>query len=215
MSQGERLFDISPALSPDIAVFPGDTPLTREVLLQVEDGDPVTLSTLRTTVHVGAHIDGPNHYTADATGVTSWPLERCIGPCQVLHVKAASDGRIGPASVTNAGISHQRVLFATDSYPDPTHFNTDFVALHPDTVDALHECGVTLVGIDTPSVDPASSTTLAAHARFREHSMTILEGLVLSDVPAGVYELIALPLNLVGFDASPVRAILRTLPNTP
>ena len=66
-----------------------------------------------------------------------------------------------------------------------------------------------LVGVDTPSVDPADSKELPAHHRFLANDIAIIEGLVLADVPAGVYELIALPLNLAGFDASPVRAILR------
>lgn len=206
------LYDISPSLTPDIAVFPGDTPLSRETLLRVEDGDPTTLSTLRTTVHVGAHIDGANHYAADAAGVESCPLDRCIGPCHVVHVEVERGGRVMPAMLADEHIEHARVLLATGTYPDPTHFNADFAAVHPDTVDLLHERGVKLLGIDTPSVDPADSTTLDAHGRFRVHGMTILEGLVLADVSAGVYELIAAPLKLVGFDGSPVRAVLRQPP---
>jgi arylformamidase len=89
-------------------------------------------------------------------------------------------------------------------------FRENFAALSPATVDWLHERGVRLVGMDTPSVDLFSSKTLDAHQRFLEHDMAILEGLVLAGVPEGEYELIALPLRLVGFDASPVRAILRT-----
>ena len=77
----------------------------------------------------------------------------------------------------------------------------------------LPPVGVILIGIDTPSVDPFSSKDLPAHKMFLKHDMGILEGLVLKDVPAGLYELIALPLKLVGFDASPVRAILRSLDN--
>ena len=203
-----NIIDISPALTPDIAVFPGDTSLTREVALRMEQGDPVTLSSLHTTVHVGAHVDGPNHYSADAPGVEAWPLERCIGPCHVLHVQHY--GPLVPACVLDGvELTHPRVLLRTDSQPDPQVFNDDFTAIDPLLVDALHAAGVELVGIDTPSVDPGSSKTLDAHARFRAHGMTILEGLRLEGVAAGAYELIAAPLNLVGFDASPVRAVLR------
>jgi arylformamidase len=105
----------------------------------------------------------------------------------------------------------QRVLIATGTYPDPYAFNEDFAALEPATVDLLNERGARLVGIDTPSVDLFKAEELVAHARFLAHDMAILEGLVLSHVPDGEYELIALPLRLAGFDASPVRAVLRPI----
>jgi arylformamidase len=103
------------------------------------------------------------------------------------------------------------VLLATGTYPDPETFNEDFAALSAALVEFLHERGVILIGVDTPSVDPFSSKELPAHKTFLRCDMAILEGLILKDVPEGMYELIALPLRLVGFDASPVRAILRTL----
>ena len=104
-----------------------------------------------------------------------------------------------------------RVLVATGTFPDPNHFNEDFAALSPELIDHLHGQGVQLVGIDTPSVDLFESKELPAHRRVLRQKMAILEGLVLAEVPPGMYELIALPLKLVGFDASPVRAVLRTL----
>jgi arylformamidase len=103
------------------------------------------------------------------------------------------------------------VLVRTGTFPDPTVFHEDFAALAPELVDSLHARGVRLVGIDTPSVDPFDSADLPAHRAFLKNDMAILEGLDLSAVPDGVYELIALPLRLVGFDASPVRAVLRTM----
>jgi arylformamidase len=108
-------------------------------------------------------------------------------------------------------VGDERVLIATGTYPDPERFNDDFAALAPETVDLLAARGARLVGIDTPSVDLFSAKALVAHARFLAHDMAILEGLVLAHVPEGMYELIALPLKLAGFDASPVRAVLRTL----
>ena len=103
-----------------------------------------------------------------------------------------------------------RVLFATGTYPNPESWRTDFAALSPELIDLLHSRGVMTVGIDTPSIDLFDSKDLPAHKAILRHDMAILEGLVLQDVPEGVYELIALPLPLVGFDGSPVRAILRT-----
>src|SRR5207237_3037447 len=105
-----------------------------------------------------------------------------------------------------------RVLLVTGTFPNPEKFNEDFAGLEPDLVDHLHSLGVRLIGIDTPSVDLFDSKDLPAHRRFLAHDMAILENLVLDGVAEGIYELIALPLNLEGFDASPVRAVLRRLP---
>ena len=115
-----------------------------------------------------------------------------------------------PPDVINAEITKPRVLLATGTYPDTGTFNTDFAALSPELVDWLAARGVNLVGVDTPSVDPADSKGLPAHKAFLKNDVYILEGLVLADVPEGRYELIALPLKLAGFDASPIRAVLRT-----
>ncbi|HEU5219065.1 MAG TPA: cyclase family protein [Gemmatimonadales bacterium] len=203
------LIDISPPLGESLAVWPGDSPLTREILLELARGDSVTLSTLRATVHLGAHADAPSHYGAGAADIASCALEPYLGPCQVMRVPVGRGQRVTPAMLPAPPVA-PRLLLATGTYPDPTRFTENFAALAPDLVDHLHECGVRLVGIDTPSVDPFSSKDLPAHGRFLAHGMSILEGLVLRDVPDGMYELIALPLRLTGFDASPVRAVLRS-----
>jgi arylformamidase len=192
-------------------VWPGDTPPSREVLLDLASGDSVTLSTLRATVHLGAHADAPSHYAAGGRTIDHQPLVHYLGPCQVVRVQAAHRQRIGPADL-HGPITAERVLVCTGTYPDFTTFRNDFAALAPDLIDWLHAKGVHLVGIDTPSVDLADDRQLVSHARCFAHDIAILEGLVLADVPEGHYELVALPLALVGFDASPVRAILRDLP---
>jgi arylformamidase len=192
-----------------MAVFPGDTPPSREVLMEMKRGDHLTLSTLRATVHLGAHVDAPSHYGADAPTMEERSLDLYIGRCQVVRVDVERGTRI-PADALTA-VTCERVLFATGTYPDPEIFNEDFAALSPELIDQLHERGVRLVGIDTPSVDPATSKDLASHHRCLEHDIAILEGVVLEGVPEGVYELVALPLRLVGFEGSPVRAVLRPL----
>jgi len=204
-----RIIDITPRITPDIAVFPGDTVPRREVLLDMKRGDNLTLSTLHSTVHLGAHIDGPNHYGKEAPGIDEVPLERCLGSCQVVRVDVAPHRRVAVDDLRDS-IEAPRVLFRTDTFPDPDTWTDDFAAFSPELIDYLHDRNVILVGIDTPSVDLADSKDLPAHQRFLANDMSILEGLSLSDVDPGVYELIALPLPLVGFDGSPVRAILRT-----
>jgi arylformamidase len=203
------IYDISPPLSPRLAVWPGDTPPAREVLLDMRRGDDITLSTLRTTVHLGAHADAPSHYGTDAPTIDARDLDYYLGPCQVIRV--VGRGTCVTPDAIRSPITVPRILLDTGTHPDPELFSEDFAALAPELVTWLYQNGVRLVGIDTPSVDPFSSKNLPAHKMFLKHDMAILEGLVLKDVPEGVYELIALPLRLVGFDASPVRAVLRTL----
>lgn len=214
------LIDITPPITPHLNVWPGDTPVSREVLLDMQRGANITLSTLRATVHLGAHADAPNHYGRDAGGIETQPLERYIGPAQLVHVETRRGRRISVGDVQAglaagfggaAAVSCPRLLLATGTFPDPCAWNTDFAALEPALVDWLHAAGVVLVGLDTPSADLFDSKDLPAHARLLATGMAILEGLVLRAVPAGRYELIALPLPLLGFDASPVRAVLRPL----
>jgi arylformamidase len=204
------LYDITPLVTASLAVWPGDTPPSREVLMDMARGDTLTLSTLRATVHLGAHADAPSHYGHPAATIEQRPLDLYLGVCQVIQVRAERGRRVSLEDL-GSEIEAERVLLVTGTFPDPTHWNEDFAALEPDLVDALHALGVRLVGIDTPSVDLFSSKDLPAHKRFLAHDMAILEGLVLKDVPQGLYELIALPLKLEGFDASPVRAVLRSL----
>ncbi len=203
-------YDISPPITETLAVWPGDTPPTREVLCHLRDGDPITLSTLHATAHLGSHADAPNHYGLDAAAIEERSLDYYMGPCEVIHVNVKRGTRVQSEQLPQQ-FRVPRVLIATSTYPDPTQFNEDFAALEPTLIDKLATLGVKLVGIDTPSVDLFDSKELPAHHAVLHHDMAILEGLVLKDVPNGMYELIALPLKLVGFDASPVRAILRSL----
>lgn len=202
------LIDISPVIDEALAVWPGDVPFRRDVSLEMARGDNYTLSAIHTTVHVGAHADAPSHYHPRGETIEMRPLERYIGPCQVVRVAAPRGRRIVPADV-RAEIRAPRVLFGTDSFPDPRRWNTDFNSLAPELVEWLHARGVVLVGIDTPSVDPFESKALEAHNAIFARDMAVLEGLALEGVREGLYELIAPPLRIRGGDASPVRAVLR------
>lgn len=204
------LYDISPAIEPQLKVWPGDTPPRREVLLDMHRGDNLTLCTLHSTVHAGAHTDAPSHYGADAPAIDQRDPELYLGPCQVIRMPDRRGGRLLPEDLPGP-VQAPRILLATSSFPDPRVFNQDFAAYSPELVDHLHGQGVRLIGIDTPSIDPFDSRDLPSHKRCLVHDMAILEGIVLDGVPEGEYELIALPLKLTGFDASPVRAVLRNL----
>lgn len=208
-----RLIDITPAVSARLGVWPGDTPMSREVLCEIAGGASVTLSTLRSTVHLGAHADGPNHYGAGAPGIGERSLDYYIGPCRVVDAPVKRGVRVGVGDLVGglAQVNEPRVLLRTGTFPDPEAWNEDFAGVTPELIDALAARGVRTIGLDTPSVDLQSSKDLPAHKAVLRHDMAILEGLVLRGVEPGVYELIALPLKLMGFDASPVRAVLRTL----
>jgi len=202
-----RIHDISPLVSARIAVWPGDVPFTRAVNLSIDEGANIDLSSIQTTVHLGAHTDAPNHYLAGGEGIADRELSRYLGPCQIMAVSVERGARIRPEDLTGP-IEAPRILFRTESYPDPDHFNEDFCSLSPELIEQLFEQGVRLVGIDTPSIDPCDSKDLPSHAAVARGDMAILEGVVLSAIPDGVYTLIALPLRLEGADASPVRAVL-------
>src|SRR5689334_22826766 len=93
------IYDISPAITPALAVWPGDTPPSREILCEMRKGANITLSTLHATVHLGAHADGPNHYGKDAPSIDMRALDFYLGRCQVIHVHAARKSRIETSQV--------------------------------------------------------------------------------------------------------------------
>jgi arylformamidase len=205
------LIDISPLIDPAIRVWPGDTPYVRTINADMHDGANLTLSDIRTSLHVGAHADAPSHYVTDGEDIASRRLDLYIGRCVVLQVDVGFGERVFPAHVRGKNLIAPRVLLRTGTFPDPHKWNEDFAYLTPDVVDYLYDHGVMLIGIDTPSVDAFDSKALEAHNAFARNDMAMLEGLVLDDVEEGEYELIAPPLRIHGADASPVRAVLRTL----
>lgn len=206
-----RLWDISPAIGPGFPVFPGDTPFAQRWTWKLDERCPVNVSEITLSPHTGAHADAPLHYANDGTAMADVALDAYLGHCRVVHALDAVP-LVEPAHVAEALRDvPPRMLIRTARRAIVDGWDPSFTAVAPQTVDLLHAHGVKLIGIDTPSLDPADSKALASHQRIRAHGMAILEGLVLDDVPPGDYELIALPLKLAGCDASPVRAVLREL----
>lgn len=207
----KRIWDISPPVSPATPVFPGDTPFSVAWTWQMAPGCPVNVSEIRLSPHTGAHADAPLHYDAAGAGIGEVPLEPYLGPCRVIHVIAVG-ALIEPRHLEAAlAGTPPRVLVRTYERAPIERWDPHFTAFAPATLELLAAHGVRLVGLDTPSLDPATSKTLDSHQVVRRHGIAVLEGLVLDAVPAGDYELIALPLRLTGLDASPVRAVLRQL----
>ena len=210
----QRLWDISPPVAPGSPVFPGDTPYQQQWAATLGPGCPVNVSTLTLSPHVGAHADAPLHYDPDGQAIGAIDLAPYLGPCRVIHAIAK-----GPL-VRWEHIAHavrdlpQRVLVRTYQRMPVDRWDAELAAYAPETIERLADAGVLLVGIDPAGIDPAASKTLDSHQVIRRRGLRVLENLVLDDVPEGDYELIALPLKLMTADASPVRAVLRSLPTS-
>lgn len=212
MSKPITLWDISPTLSAATPVWPGDTPFAAATTWQIEPGCPVKVSKMTMSTHTGAHCDAPSHYDDSGLAIDAVALDAYIGPCRVIDC-------IGVNVVEPQHIRHAlpgiplRVLLRTYQTTPQDHWDAAFNTVSAATIDLLAQHGVVLIGLDTPSLDPQESKTLDAHNAVRRNGMAILEGIVLDRIEPGDYELIALPLKLQGMDASPVRAILRSLPS--
>lgn len=208
----KTLWDISPPVHAGAPVFPGDTAYAQQWVASIGPGCPVNVSAITLSPHVGSHADAPLHYDPAGAPIGEVPLETFIGPCRVIHAIG-----VGPL-VRLEHLAHAlkdlppRVLVRSYARMPQDAFDNDLPAFAPETVERLADLGVVLIGIDSASIDPASSKTLDSHQVIRRRGLRVLENLLLDHVPEGDYELIALPLKLTTADASPVRAVLRSLP---
>jgi arylformamidase len=204
------IWDISPALSPSTPAWPGDTRFSADTTWEISGNCPVHVSRITLSTHTGAHCDAPSHYDPEGKAIDAVAIDTYLGPCRVIHCIDA--GRVEPKHVEHfLADAPPRVLLRTYRTAPQEAWDANFASVAPETIELLARHGVRLVGIDTPSLDPQESKSMDAHHAIRVYRMAILEGIVLDAVPAGDYELIALPLKLAGLDASPVRAILRSL----
>lgn len=207
----KKIWDISQAIRPGIPVWPGDKDYGQKLTWGISADCPVNVSEVNMSTHTGTHADAPYHYDAAGAPIGAVELTPYLGPCRVIRVVGS-----GPL-ITLAAVGDRltdappRILFKTyDKAPVGT-WDSNFTAIATETIEAIAAVGGRLVGLDTPSLDPEQSKTLDAHMTVKRLGLAILEGLVLDDVPEGDYELIALPLKFADLDASPVRAILRSL----
>ncbi len=205
------IWDISPPISPETPPFPGDTAYSQRWNAEIGPGCPVNVSAITLSPHLGAHADAPLHYGRDASAIGQVDLEPFLGPCRVIHA-IGKGALITPHHLRHAAAGLPPRVLVRTCVKAPTRWSSEFSAFDPATISWLAGLGVRLVGIDSQSVDPADSKTLDSHQQLFAHDMRVLENLVLDEVEAGDYELIALPLKWVQADASPVRAVLRSRP---
>jgi arylformamidase len=208
------VIDISRTLSPEIAVWPGDTPFSITANLSLADGASVNLTTLTLSAHTGSHVDAPYHFRQEGEPLDALSLEPFWGLAQVVTV-SQREGSLLPGAFAEYDLSRAPRLLVRSrcSDMDPRQFPAAFVHPSPELAAFLGDQGVILYGTDAPSMDAENSKTLAGHHALAEAGIAILEGLDLSRAEDGLYELVALPLKIAGGDGSPVRAALRPLPS--
>ncbi|MCA9866223.1 MAG: cyclase family protein [Anaerolineales bacterium] len=207
-----RLYDISRTLFASMAVWPGDTSFELRPTGSIAKGDIVNVTTLTLSAHTGTHVDAPYHFTDEGQTMEQVDLAVYWGLAQVVTVKRES-GPLVPSDFAgyDLGRAPRLLVKSGASAADPRLFHTEFVHPGPELADYLGTLGIVLYGADGPSMDEPNSKTLPGHHALQRNHILILEGLDLTDVPDGLYELAAFPLRILGGDGSPVRAVLRSI----
>lgn len=214
----KRLYDVSTTLHADTPPWPGDTPFSCEWPWLIAQGASVNVSSLTASPHVGTHADAPLHVRDGWPGAQELPLESFYGPALVVDV-VGEEGELSLERIARAaGRSLEetvrrngRLLLKTGRCIAEGEFPGDWAVLTEACARALLDYGLRLLGTDAPSVDRKESRSLEVHHVLFSGNAAILENLDLRRVPPGEYELIAFPLKLLGTDAAPVRAVLRSM----
>ncbi|HMH51268.1 MAG TPA: cyclase family protein [Candidatus Acidoferrum sp.] len=207
-----KVYDISLNLSTDTVRWVVAPPLEVHERRRMSRGDDANATALTVSVHAGTHVDAPFHFLPDGAGIDTLPLERFIGPALVHQVDDA-DRHITEAHVNAIPLDGAtRVLFKTRNSEllKRRDYDPSFVAFSVEAARALVARGVQLVGLDYLSVAHADEQ-VPVHRAFLDHGVILLEGVDLSEVTPGRYELICFPLRLRGLDGAPCRAVLREL----
>lgn len=208
-----KIYDITVSISPDLPVYPGDPNIQVTRRLSLEAGDVANVSHLNFGTHTGTHVDPPSHFVPGGASLDQLPLDVLIGPARVVD---AGEARVITAAMIERapldGVT--RVLFKTRNsrlWQEASEFATDFVYLETDAAERLVERGVRLVGIDYLSVEKFNFEQPTTHLALLRNNVIIIEGLNLSEVAPGDYELICLPLKIKDGDGGPARVVLREM----
>ena len=207
-----RIHDISLTVTPKLPTWPGDPKVELERVEKIEDGANANVSRMSIGVHTGTHVDAPFHFLADGASIETLPLEVLFGAVQVIEL--ASDVDLITAEVLQSASLIQgvtRVLFKTRNSQywarGKTEFQTGFVGISADGAEFLVKQGIQLVGIDYLSIAPYKQSK-PTHQILLRAKIVVLEGVDLSQIKAGVYQLVCLPLKLGGSDGAPARTVL-------
>jgi arylformamidase len=206
-----KFYDISLTLSPQCIRWVTSQPMELIERKRMSRGDTNNSSSIQASAHAGTHVDAPFHFVPDGQTIESLPLDLFIGPARVCAVNAGT--HITAADVAAAGIAGEsRVLFKTrnSGLLQKGAYDASFAAFSVDGARALVDAGVKLVGLDYLSAAKADEQ-VPVHRAFLDRGVILLEGIDLSVVPPGRYELFCPPVKLAGSDGAPCRAVLREL----
>jgi arylformamidase len=206
-----KIFDVTVPLSAEVPTFPGDPPFEITFTHAIADGDPYNVSRISMGSHSGTHVDAPYHFLADGPTVEHLPLEILMGKARVVELLVRDRVERGELEALDLR-DDIRVLFKTrmSGQLRLPAFQEDFVYLTPDAATYLAQAGIKLVGWDYLSIEKYGSADFAAHHALLTSGVIIVEGLDLSEVEPGEYDMTCLPLRIVGADGSPARVLLRT-----
>lgn len=206
-----HIYDITLALSADLPLWPGDSRYLLEQIEKIENGEGANVSRVTMSVHMGTHVDAPDHFLGNGITVEQLPINLLIGRAYVLYLPEVEVITASVLEKAEIPPRTRRILFKTRNsqawVKREKEFRTDFVAISADAAEYLISRGVKLVGVDYLSVAPFFDPR-PTHELFLKSGVIILEGLDLSGVSPGRYTLYCLPLKLLGSDGAPARAIL-------
>lgn len=205
------MYDISLSLSAHTVRWATAQPFELIERKRMQRGDANNSSSVHTSVHAGTHVDAPFHFLADGATIESLPLETFIGPARVCAIEPGS--RITAKDIASAALQGEtRILFKTrnSALLRKRDYDPSFAPFSVDGAKALVDLGARLVGLDYLSA-AAADEQVPVHRAFLDHGVILLEGIDLSDVPPGRYELICFPVKIAGSDGAPCRAVLREL----
>lgn len=206
LAQSAEWIDISVPMYAGMVHWPDNPPIEIETISRVDKGDLCTLTRLKFGAHSGTHIDAPKHFLLGGTGTDQVPLRRLMGPARVIEIEDPRAIQAAELRRHNLGVS-ERLLFKTSNSQrcwKTTQFVSDFVAIAEDAAAYLAELKTMTVGVDYLSVGSPETHRILLGA-----GITILEGLNLAEVNPGLYELLCLPVQIVGGDGAPARALLK------
>jgi arylformamidase len=191
--------------------WPGDPAFHIRKVVDQKNGDVCTLSHMEMSVHTGTHMDAPRHFLMDAPTMESMPIEAAVGLARVVEIR--DERAIGRDELLEHDLQPgERILFRTansDRSWNSDDFDEDFIFIAADGAEYLAECGIRTVGVDYLSVGGFRQDGVETHQAILRAGIWIIEGLDLREISAGLYEMICLPLKLVGSDGAPARAALR------
>lgn len=204
--------DISVPLRTGMVHWPGDIPVAIRQTFDIDRGDTANLRTLSMSAHTGTHMDAPLHFIAGGRGIDTMPFDATVGQARVIEIEdehAITRAELEPHEPKLG----ERLLFKTRNssieWAGCRYFLKNFVALNPDAARYLVESGVRTIGVDYLSIGAFGNEGVETHHVILGAGVWAIEGLNLSNVEGGTYELVCLPLNIAGGDGAPARAILR------